>query len=135
MADGLPAAAEGLVRISCPECDGVLDAHRDGRKHHLMFVCRVHHTFSVVDLLNGKEDQLEARLWSALNLAEEMAELVTDLAGLAERQDLAGAVTPLRKRAERARALAGQLRSAIASNHTVDAVDDIMRIHAPGDGS
>jgi hypothetical protein len=132
MTNALPAASEGLVRISCPECDGVLDARRDGPRHHLMFVCRVEHTFSVVDLLSGKEDQLEARLWTAVNLAEEMAELVTDLAGLAERQNLAAAVTPLLDRAERARALAARLRSAIEANHAIDAGDDVLRIHAGG---
>jgi hypothetical protein len=132
MAEPLPAAHPALVRISCPECDGVLDARGDGPKHHLMFVCRVQHTFSVVDVLNGKEDQLEARLWSAVNLAEEMAELVIDLAGLAERQSLPAAVTALRERAARATALAAALRGAIDTNHAIDAGDEVTRIHADG---
>ena len=43
-----------------------------------MFVCRVGHTFSMRDLLVGKEEQIEARLWSAVVALEELVEILDD---------------------------------------------------------
>jgi two-component system chemotaxis response regulator CheB len=121
------------IPISCPECHGVLSLRVEGPKHHLVFVCRVQHTFSVIDLLTGKEDHLESRLWSALNLAEELAELTRQLARLAARQGLESAGRALEERAERAERQATELKRIIEKNRAVEVGDEVARIHA-GDG-
>ena len=130
MPDVVPGATRPLVRISCPDCDGVLEARADGPRRHLTFICRVQHTFSVVDLLGGKEDQLDTRLWSSLNLAEELGELLMDLADRASDQGLDMAAAALRDRADHALALTGSLRRLIDDNRAVEVSDDVSRIHA-----
>lgn len=121
------------IPISCPECHGVLKLRVEGPKHHLVFVCRVQHTFSVIDLLTGKEDHLESRLWSALNLAEELGELMRQLGRLAVRQGLEAAGRALDERAQRAAQQATDIRRIIENNRAVEVGDEVARIHA-GDG-
>ena|SRR5438876_168726 len=79
---------ERATRISCPDCAGVLGVRVDGDRGHSMFVCRVGHTFSMRDLLVGKEEQIEARLWSAVVALEELVEILDDFGQRARRQGL-----------------------------------------------
>src|SRR5437867_3895235 len=81
---------ERATRISCPDCAGVLGVRVDGDRGHSMFVCRVGHTFSMRDLLVGKEQQIEARLWSAVVALEELVEILDDFGQRARRQGVAG---------------------------------------------
>jgi hypothetical protein len=66
----------GLV---CPECYGVLQVEALGPNDHLLFICRIGHTFSLTELLASKETDLEERGWSAVLAAEEMVALLGDL--------------------------------------------------------
>lgn len=62
----------------CPDCSGALWEVDDGTK--LQFRCRVGHFFEPDALLDGKRDELEGALWSAINVMEERAELSRRLA-------------------------------------------------------
>jgi hypothetical protein len=78
----------------------------------LYFTCRIGHSYSAVELLDAKEQRLEARLWKAVHGLEELATVLPELAdtpfaaALDETQ-----AWPLRERAERAAATARELRA------------------------
>jgi len=95
-----------------------------------MFVCRVGHTFSIGDLLVGKEEQIETRLWSAVVALEELVEVLADFEQRARRQGLVGAARALQERARRTEAQIATLRSAIADNRAVEVDDEVSRIRA-----
>ena len=117
---------ELATRSSCPECAGVLGVRLDDG--HLMFVCRVRHTFSIGDLLVGKEEQIETRLWSAVIALEELIEILDDFTQRARRQGLAGSARSLEERARRAEAGVATLRSVITDNRAVEVGDEVSRI-------
>ena len=49
--------------ISCPACAGVVRAE-EGSHGHLEFICSVGHAFSLEDLYQAKEEQVEQAQWS-----------------------------------------------------------------------
>jgi hypothetical protein len=53
--------------ISCPACAGVVRAE-SGPHGHLEFVCSVGHAFSLEDLYQAKEEQVEEAQWSVVAL-------------------------------------------------------------------
>ena len=126
---------ERATRISCPDCAGVLGVRVDGDRGHSMFVCRVGHTFSMRDLLVGKEEQIEARLWSAVVALEELVEILDDFGQRARRQGLADAARFLQERGSRCEAQVAALRSAIDNNRAVEVDDEMSRIRTMVDGS
>src|SRR5262245_22477800 len=127
--------SERATRISCPDCVGVLGVRIDGDHGHLLFVCRVGHTFSIRDLLVGKEEQIETRLWSAIVALEELVEVLDDFGQRARRQELTDAARALDERARRTEAQIGALRSAIADNRAVEVDDEVSRIRAMAEPS
>lgn len=77
-----PDDPEGVLEpFTCPECGGnlwrreELDAER--------FRCRVGHSFSADALLTGKEEGLEAAMWTAVVALEERREILGRLASRA----------------------------------------------------
>src|SRR5262249_12252066 len=122
--------SERATRISCPECAGVLGVRIDGDHGHLMFVCRVGHTFSIRDLLVGKEEQIETRLWSAVVALEELVEILEDFQQRARRQGLPDAARALQERAGRTEVQVARLRSVIAESRAVEVHDEVSRIRA-----
>ena len=100
-----------------------------------MFVCRVGHTFSMRDLLVGKEEQIEARLWSAVVALEELGEILDDFGQRARRQGLADAARFLQERGSRCEAQVAALRSAIDNNRAVEVDDEVSRIRTMVGGS
>ena len=95
-----------------------------------MFVCRVGHTFSIRELLVGKEEQIETRLWSAVVALEEFVEVLNDFGQRARRQGFVGAARALDQRARRVGAQITAMRSAIADNRAVEVDDEVSRIRA-----
>jgi two-component system chemotaxis response regulator CheB len=64
--------------ITCPECGGTLWELSD---HSVVrYECHVGHSYTADSLLEGKSQELEATLWSALRALEESAELRRRLA-------------------------------------------------------
>jgi hypothetical protein len=61
-----------LTAIGCPGCSGVLSEVDSGRRDHVSYVCMVGHSYSLVDLVEAKEQQLEYGLWSLLSLLDHL---------------------------------------------------------------
>jgi two-component system chemotaxis response regulator CheB len=122
--DALPAAvsetAETLITgITCPDCEGALEVRRE-RKGSLRFLCRVKHTFSVEELLTGKEEMIEAKLWESVRAIEELVALLHDLDVYAQRWGRAEIGGPHDERIARARHHAGRLRAILDDNRPVE---------------
>ncbi|WP_447983021.1 hypothetical protein [Nitrospira sp. Nam74] len=66
----LPLHDAQCTLIGCPSCAGVLSKIQDGDGVHVRYLCHVGHAFSLHDLLQAKEDQLEHALWSAISLLQ-----------------------------------------------------------------
>jgi hypothetical protein len=62
-----PMADSGPTMIGCPACAGVLRAEV-GQHGNIVLICSVGHAFSLADLYQAKEEQLEACEWSMMAL-------------------------------------------------------------------
>jgi len=100
-----------------------------------MFVCRVGHTFSIRELLVGKEEQIETRLWSAVVGLEELVEILDDFGQRARRQGLTSAARALDERIRRVETQIAAMRSAIADNRSVEVDNEIGQIRATAEPS
>ena len=100
--------------LSCTDCSGVLTVHQEGDRGFLVFRCRVGHTYSVHELLAGKERRIEEHLWSAVATFEELEELLTELSARPKADRPA-----FLDRAQRARRAIEILRSIIAANDQI----------------
>jgi two-component system, chemotaxis family, protein-glutamate methylesterase/glutaminase len=96
------------ARFACPDCNGVLWEIDDGQL--LRFRCRVGHALTAEALLDGKADELEGALWSAINTMEERAELSDRLERRTRSTGHAAAADRHRRTADDMRAHAVQLR-------------------------
>jgi two-component system chemotaxis response regulator CheB len=79
--------------FSCPDCNGVLWAIRDGGLER--FRCRVGHAWSPESLITRQSESLEAALWIALRSLEERAALAGRLAEPAGRRGHRITASPL----------------------------------------
>ena len=57
--------------ISCPACAGVVRVE-DGHGTRVIFTCTVGHTFSLQDLYQAKEEQIEQAQWSLVVLLKHL---------------------------------------------------------------
>lgn len=71
-----PGETERVTGITCPDCPGVLQVSLLDEYVH--FRCRIGHTYSLVELIRGKEEQLEDLLWAPVTAFEELAAILTD---------------------------------------------------------
>ena len=99
----------------------------------MIFVCRVGHTYSISDLLAGNEEQIEARLWSAVVALEELVDALDEFRRHAEQQALPTAARAFHERADRARAQAQRVRDIFADNRAVELGEEVCRIRAAAD--
>ena len=76
--DGENAPETSVTGVTCPECAGSLEVRHEGR-NSLRFLCRVRHTFSIEELLAGKEEKIESDLWAVVRSLAEFVALLTDL--------------------------------------------------------
>jgi two-component system chemotaxis response regulator CheB len=74
---GVAAKESRESTLSCPDCNGHLTEHRLGEVYE--WSCRIGHKFSPHGLLEAQEEELERRLWMAINHLEEGAELARQL--------------------------------------------------------
>lgn len=126
----LRPGSEHTVPISCPDCSGVLNARAEGPQGHLTYECRVGHTFSLGELLAGKEEQLEERLWWTLVAIDELLEMLDETARAAQDHGIPDAATACRERAASAREQRDTLRGVIELNRAVVVHDGLSRIRA-----
>jgi two-component system, chemotaxis family, protein-glutamate methylesterase/glutaminase len=78
-----PSESEERVSgLSCPDCFGVLTVRIAGE---LLFTCRIGHSYSVEELIKGKERLIEEYLWSAVTAFEELKSVLTESQPGAER--------------------------------------------------
>jgi hypothetical protein len=103
----------GLV---CPDCYGNLSLRVMGRRH-LLFICRIGHSYDLLSLLESKEADLEHRVWSSVLGYEEMAALLSDL--IAYRYVDPDTEERYRPRIEAARACAQHFRQVIERDASV----------------
>jgi two-component system, chemotaxis family, protein-glutamate methylesterase/glutaminase len=103
-----------LAAMSCPECNGVLQA-MDG-PDPVRFRCRVGHAYSLDALLAAKSDEIEAALWTAVRALEEKAEMSRSLAARMERRHAEIAVRRHIAAAARLQGNADLLRTLLATN-------------------
>jgi two-component system chemotaxis response regulator CheB len=68
-----PEDGERHTGMVCPDCNGALGVQAEDPTGRLLFRCRVGHAYSAEEVLIGKEERLEAVLWSAVHAAEELA--------------------------------------------------------------
>ena len=64
--------------LSCPDCFGVLSVRIQG---DLQFRCRIGHTYSLDEVIKGKEHLIEQYLWSAVTALEELVSLLREVGG------------------------------------------------------
>jgi hypothetical protein len=99
----------------------MLSVRREGTREDLVFECRVGHTYSTDELLLGKEERLDERLWIAYTALEELVALLDDLD---QRETSVEARRRYADRRERARAHAARLRPIIEENRPVALSED-----------
>src|SRR3989442_8734065 len=108
--DGVKEPGElKVTAVACPDCCGVLAVTANGHAASLEFACRIGHRFSTEELLIAKKEKIEARLWSAVTVLEQLAALLTDLGG-EERYE---------RRRQQTDALARRLRDVLEENRPV----------------
>jgi two-component system chemotaxis response regulator CheB len=99
--------------FACPDCTGVLWERDDGRL--VRFRCRIGHSFGPDALVDGKGDELESALWSAINTMEERGELATRLAGRAQERGYGDSSLRFARTADDMRRHAAQIRELVGS--------------------
>jgi hypothetical protein len=60
------------VKITCPECQGVINLEMNSPPHLMRYRCQVGHTYSLKEMIKGKEVQVENHLWTVMGLFEHL---------------------------------------------------------------
>jgi two-component system chemotaxis response regulator CheB len=111
-ATGVPSSrpGEGWVpsAFSCPDCNGVLWARRDGELDR--WRCRVGHQFSPQSLAHHQADRIDGALWALLKDVEEQAEFTGRMSQAAAEHGHRRDARYWRRQAERAEQTAAKLR-------------------------
>jgi hypothetical protein len=115
-----PADGEQHTGMVCPECRGAMVVKAESWPARLIFQCRVGHSYSAEEMLVGKEEGLEADLWSALHAMEELTAFLLNVDTRIPR--LSG---PERhRRISRLRQNSEALRALIMTDETIKLDDD-----------
>lgn len=102
---------EQVTGLICPDCPGVLEV--TSHEGHMRFRCRIGHTYSLQELIESKEDRLDAALWAPVTALEELTVLLREL--IAQGKDI-GDPRHLEERAARTEQLARKIRDLIEEN-------------------
>jgi hypothetical protein len=60
------------VKITCPECQGCINLEMDLHAKLLTYRCQVGHSYSLKDIIKGKEIQVENHIWTVMGLLEHL---------------------------------------------------------------
>lgn len=63
------------IKLTCPECQGCINMEFDTQAHLIMYQCQVGHTYSLKEIITGKEVQVENHLWTVMGLFEHLESL------------------------------------------------------------
>jgi two-component system chemotaxis response regulator CheB len=99
--------------FACPDCTGVLWERDDGEL--IRFRCRIGHFYGPEALVDGKSEELESALWSAINTMEERGELAQRLSRRADQIGLEETSGRYSETAENMRRQAQQIRDLLAT--------------------
>jgi hypothetical protein len=69
-----PDGVEAQTGMACPDCSGTLVVLVP--KNFATFRCRVGHAYSLLEVVMGKEDMVERRLWETVASLEELADFL-----------------------------------------------------------
>ena len=108
-----------LSGIGCPDCPGALEVRAIGEKGALEFRCRIGHLFTAKELIETKEEKLEARFWAVVEALDELVALLRDLEAHAARHGRDALGGPYDLRIQRAEAHARLVRGLIEQNEPV----------------
>ena len=87
-----------VTGLACPDCHGVLQvAVADPDSGFLQFVCRIGHSFSLVEILAAKETAIESALRDCEVAIAEMIQLLQDI----EREDISVPVSAAQRQGRR----------------------------------
>jgi hypothetical protein len=114
------SSGDHLAGLICPDCGGNLVVSVLGESH-LHFLCRVGHSYALVELLAAKEERLENALWAAVFSLEEMAALLDDALSRLEGTD--GVQEAFARRRDGAAARARQMRDLITGDQPLPRAD------------
>lgn len=103
--------------FTCPECEGPLWEIRD--ENLLRFRCRVGHAYTADNVLDGKTEELERALWSALNTLHESAEMARRLAVEARARGNRRTEEHFEERARKTEEEAGLIRRVLAAKQSL----------------
>ena len=91
-----------ITGLSCPECMGVLGVNLEGREA-LLFRCRIGHTYSMEEVVIGKEETIGKHLWAAVTALTELATFLRELVVMGRATDPAAYEQRARTAAEQER--------------------------------
>lgn len=78
-----PKGPRELTGLGCPDCPGVLTVATE-QGTHLRFECRIGHVYALRELLQAKEERIEALLWAPITALEELAALLKEVSEFAD---------------------------------------------------
>ena len=67
------------IKMTCPDCQGCINFEIDTHSHIITYRCQVGHTYSLKEIVKGKEGQVENHLWTVIGLFEHLETLYTKL--------------------------------------------------------
>jgi len=103
-----------LIGLTCPECNGALWEHEEGMA--VVYRCRVGHAFSVDNLDEAQNGEVEAAMWMAVRALEEQASLLSrSVVRLTTMGAGEATIQTMRSRSEAALGRAEMLRGVLAS--------------------
>jgi two-component system, chemotaxis family, protein-glutamate methylesterase/glutaminase len=123
--DPAPQPDIELQAMSCPDCNGVLQA-MDG-PDPVRFRCRVGHSYSLEALFAAKSDEVEHALWTAIRVLEEKAEMSRSLAARLERRGADAGVRRQIDIADRLQSNADLVRNLLSATNDAETGDDVAR--------
>ncbi|WP_447985874.1 hypothetical protein [Nitrospira sp. Nam74] len=128
MAQSLPP-----IKVNCPDCSGVISVDRDDQSGHLRYVCQIGHAYSVQEIAEAKEKQIENAVWTVLNLLEHAELIYGDLLQEAGRGKLTLSEEPLEARIRQSEEQRRELRSLLEQTRrpTVGDVEPIPGTSTP----
>jgi len=67
------------IKITCPECQGCINLEVEEHSNLCMYRCQVGHTYSLQEIIKGKEVQVENHFWTIIGLLEHLETLYEQL--------------------------------------------------------